>query len=78
MSKVIEFEETVKVRHRVIVDDETSEEQIDNFVDNTGHIKDFSDVRNLACKCFSDCSFDEEYYVESDGIEYYADYEEAF
>ena len=74
--RMIELEETVKVRHQIFVaysDEEELERAIENFegdnlddiVESIGNYVTVTDVN-------------EEYYEESEGFEFYDDYEEDY
>lgn len=74
--RIIELEETVKVRHQIVVaynDEEELDRAIENFegdnlddiVESIGNYVTVTDVN-------------EEYYEESEGFEYFDDYEEDY
>ena len=74
--RIIELEETVEVRHQIVVaynDEEELDRAIENFegdnlddiVESIGNYVTVTDVN-------------EEYYEESEGFEYFDDYEEDY
>lgn len=72
--RIIELEETVKVRHQIFVaysDEEELERAIENFEGDN-----LDDIIESIGNYVTVTDVNEEYYVESEGFEYFDDYEE--
>jgi hypothetical protein len=72
--RIIELEETVKVRHQIFVaysDEEELERAIENFEGDN-----LDDIVESIGNYVTVIDVNEEYYVESEEFEYFDDYEE--
>lgn len=72
--RIIELEETVKVRHQIFVaysDEEELERAIENFEGNN-----LDDIVESIGNYVTVTDVNEEYYAESEEFEYFDDYEE--
>ena len=76
MRYIIEVEETVKIRHQIIIDVE-DEEEVDRVLDSMNDYYDeLDDCIDDIAKMVDVLEVNEEYCIQTDGVEYYNDYED--
>lgn len=76
MKHIIEVEETVKVRHQIIVDiesDDDVQEALNAVQDNCGSLDDFVEAIDSVITVLE---VNEEYYADTESVEYFDDYTE--
>ena len=74
MRHIIEVEETVKIRHQIIVDI-LSEGQLDEAINNVGdYIYDIDDYVSAISDVIPVIGVNENYFMETENIEYFDDY----
>lgn len=75
MTHIIEVEETVKVRHQIIID-VASEGQIEDALDSVEgcRIYDIGDYVDAIADVVPVVGFNESYIMETESIEYFDDY----
>ncbi|MGN0246945.1 MAG: hypothetical protein ACI4DK_13405 [Lachnospiraceae bacterium] len=76
MKWIIEVEETVKMRHQIIVDID-NEGQLEKALDNAGdYCTSLDDFVDAVADVIPVLEINEEYYAETDSVEYFDDYED--
>ena len=74
--RIIELEETIRVRHQIVVvynDEEELDRAIENFEGDN-----LDDIVESIGNYVTVTEVNEEYYEESEGFEFYDDYEEDY
>lgn len=76
MKWIIEVEETVKIRHQIYVEAE-SDEQLDDVIGNmNSYYESLDDCLDNLDDAITILGVNNEHYEESEGVEYYDDYED--